>query len=160
MTAWTPLDKGTGNALQGAWLSRFPFCTLGWSHLEVTHAHGRIATWEKGLKIGNSPSLLKRSCQIHYFAKDKYIFFYLFMFLFQWTNLRRRLCGSLPTCVLLQLQITSMAQLIAQLYLKTYDHLFIWNYSFSETETKIRGQNTRPKITGQEANFYCFSQDS
>ena len=107
---------------------RFPFCTLGWwSHLEVTLAHGRIATWEKGLKIGNSPSLLKRSCQIHYFAKDKYIFFYLFMFLFQWTNLRRRLCGSLPTCVLLQLQITSMAQLIAQLYLKTCDHLFIYS---------------------------------
>ena len=96
--------------MQGAWLSRFPFCTLGWSHLEVTHARGHIARWGKGLKIGNSPSLLKRSCQIHYFAEDKYIFFYLFMFLFQWTNLRRRLCGSLPTCVLLQLQITSIAK--------------------------------------------------
>ena len=124
------MTPSTGNTLQPAG-GLVEQISLLYSWLVVTFG-GDPCSWTyrhvgEGFENWKLTFFLKRSCQIHYFAKDKYVFFYLFMFLFQWTNLRRRLCGSLPTCVLLQLQITSMAQLIAQLYLKTYDHLFIYS---------------------------------
>ena len=69
--------------MQGAWLSRFPFCTLGWSHLEVTHARGHRQVGE-GFENFKFAFFAKKIdlCQIYYFAKDKYVFFISLCFVF------------------------------------------------------------------------------